>query len=257
MQGKNPRAAPPQYIVTADSGQILRVGEDGNPIPVEVLRGEPLDWPLPDRLRILDLSSTMQGSHPASAPPQCNVELAGDMTLLVGKDENQVRIRVSSTVLGLASPIFATMFGPRYLEGHVLSDQTNLSLPSISLPDDDPEAMIWFCGALHLQVDGNKTEIPPGLRVRIATLCDKYDASKAISGWSQFWLRDLLDPMVRDPTVPSSHAAKVLYMAYAFKDHRAFWLATRDIVYHSSEWQIRGLKDNWKDSILPDGLVGK
>ena len=199
----------------------------------------------------------MQGSNPTYAPPRYNVDPAGDLILLVGEGENQVPIRVSSKVLGPASPVFAAMFSPRYLEGHVLSNQAGLSIPSFPLPDEDPEAMRWFCRALHLQVDGNETEIAVGLRLKIATLCDKYRASTALSGWSQFWLRDLADPMVRDPTAPSAHAAKVLYMSYSFKNHWAFWLVTRDIVYHSSLHDIRGLKDRSRNSILPDRLLGK
>ena len=199
----------------------------------------------------------MQGSNPTYAPPRHNVDPAGDLILLVGEGENQVPIRVSSKVLGLASPVFAAMFSPRYLEGHVLSKQAGLSIPSFPLSDEDPEAMRWFCRALHLQVDGNETEIAVGLRLKIATLCDKYRASTALSGWSQFWLRDLADPMVRDPTAPSAHTAKVLYMSYSFKNHWAFWLVTRDIVYHSSLYDIRGLKDRSRNSILPDRLLGK
>ena len=199
----------------------------------------------------------MEGSNPRSTPPQYNVDPAGDLILLVGQEENQIPIRVSSKVLGLASPVFATMFGPRYLEGYVLSNQSKFSIPSFSLPDEDPEAMTWFCRALHLQVVGNETGLTLGLRLQIATLCDKYDASTALSGWSQFWLRDISDPMVRDPTVPSSYAAKVLLMSYAFKNQWAFWLVTRDIVYHSSLEDIRGLKDRSKDYFLPDRLLGK
>ena len=199
----------------------------------------------------------MEGNNPRSTPPQYDMDPAGDLILLVGQVENQIPIRVSSKVLGLASRVFATMFGPRFLEGHVLANQARFSTPSFSLPEEDPEAMTWFCRALHLQVDGNETGLSLGLLVRIAKLCDKYDASTALSGWSQFWLRDLSDPMVRDPTVPSSQAANVLLMSYAFKNHPAFWLVTRDIVYHSSLEDIRGFKDKTRDSILPDRLLGK
>ena len=199
----------------------------------------------------------MQGSNPRSTPPQYDVDPAGDLILLVGQEENQIPIRVSSKVLGLASPVFATMFGPRFLEGHVLANQARFSIPSFSLPDEDPEAMTWFCRALHLQVDGNETGISIGLRVKMAILCDKYDASTALSGWSQFWLRDLSDPMVRDPAVPTNQAANVLYMSYAFKNHQAFWLVTRDIVYHDSLEDIHGFQDRSKNSILPDRLLGK
>ena len=177
--------------------------------------------------------------------------------LLVGKEENQRPIRVSSKVLSLASPVFATMFGPRYLEGHILSKQARFSTPSFPLPEEDPEAMIWFCRALHLQLNANETGMTVGLILKIATLCDKYDASTALSGWSHLWLQNLSNPMARDPTTPSRHAAKVLYMSYAFNVHRVFWLVTRDIVHHSSLEDIHGLKDKSQYSILPNRLLGK
>ena len=182
---------------------------------------------------------------------------AGDLILLVGEKENQKPIRVSSKVLSLASPVFATMFGSQYLEGHILSEQARFSIPSFPLPEEDPEAMTWFCRAIHLQLNANETGMTVDLSLKVASLCDKYDASTALSGWSHSWLQNLSDPMLRDPTIPSRHPAKVLYMSYAFKNHRAFWLATRDIVRHCSLEDIHHLKDKSKHSILPNWLFGK
>ena len=91
-----------------------------------------LSWPIISSLRdclyTYNLSVNMQNSNPTSAP-QYNVDPAGDLILLVGQKENQRPIRVSSKVLSLASPVFATMFGSRYLEGHVLSKQGRFSIP--------------------------------------------------------------------------------------------------------------------------------
>ena len=198
----------------------------------------------------------MQNSNPTSAP-HCNVDPAGDLILLVGQEENQRPIRVSSKVLSLASPVFATMFGPRYLEGHVLSKQARFSIPSFPLPEEDPEAMTWFCRAVHLQLSANERGMTVDLSVKIAALCDKYDASTALSGWSQLWLQNLSHPMLRDSTIPPRHPAKALHMSYAFNNHRTFYLATRDIVHHCSREDIRFLKDKSKDIVLPNQLIGK
>ena len=199
----------------------------------------------------------MQNRNPTSAP-QCNVDPAGDLNLLVGQEGNQMSIRVSSKVLSLASPVFATMFGSRYLEGHVLSKQARFSIPSFPLPDEDPEAMTWFCRAVHLQLNANERGMTTvDLSVRIAALCDKYDASTALSGWSQFWLQTHLHPMQIDRTIPPRHPAEALHISYAFKNHRFFWLTTRDIVHHGSLEDIRFLKDISEDSVLPNRLIGK
>ena len=204
----------------------------------------------------------MQSSIPASTP-QCNVDPAGDLTLLVGQERNQRPIRVSSKVLSLASPVFATMFGPRYLEGHILSKHAKFSIPSFPLPEEDPEAMTWFCRAVHLQLNANEKAMTVGLIRKIAALCDKYDASTALSGWSRLWMEDLSNSLLRIYNTVSEHPALVLYIShafstsYVFKNHRTFWLATRNVVHHRSLEDIRHLKDNPKRSIYPNRLLGK
>ena len=117
--------------------------------------------------------------------------------------------------------------------------------------------MTWFCRAVHLQLSANERGMTVDLSVKIAALCDKYDASTALSGWSQLWLQNLSHPMLRDSTIPPRHPAKALHMSYAFNNHRAFYLATRDIMHHCSREDIRFLKDESKDIVLPNQLIGK
>lgn len=214
---------------------------------------------LQDCLYTYNFSVNMQSLVPTSTP-QCDVDPAGDLILLVGQGNDQKPIRVSSKVLSLASPVFATMFGPRYLEGHVLSKQTKSSIPSFPLPDDHPEAMTWFCRAVHLQMNADVLGKNVSLMLKIAALCDKYDASTALSGWTCLLMERLSCLMLRDLNTPRKTPAMrycVLHMSYAFKNHRTFWLSTRNIMHHSSLEGIRWHKDRSKHSILPIRLYCK
>lgn len=147
-----------------------------------------------------DASANMRSGNVVYSP-RYNVDPAGDLILLVGKEENQRPIRVSSKVLSLASPVFITMFGPRYFEGHVLPNQARLSIPSFPFPEEDPETMTWFCRALHLKSNADETKVTVGLIFNIAALCDRYDASAALGGWSRFWMEKLANSLLRITTL--------------------------------------------------------
>ena len=58
----------------------------------------------------------------------------------------------------------------------------------MSLLEDDPEAMVWFCRAFHLKLDANGKGPGFDLCLKLAILCDKYNALLALSGWSHRWI---------------------------------------------------------------------
>jgi hypothetical protein len=91
----------------------------------------------------------------------------GDLTLIVGSDENTKRFRVSRHALRLASPVFKAMLTGRFLEA---------SASELKLPDHDPEALAILLNVSHLQF----RKAPPSFQtingfVGVAKLCDKYD----------------------------------------------------------------------------------
>lgn len=118
---------------------------------------------------------------------QRDVDPAGDLTLLVGPEDGQkTMIRVSSKALTLASPFFAALVSPKFAGGLALASNTITSATrSTPLPEDDPEAMKWFCRALHHKLNANEQEASRGLCHKLGITCDKYDASVAMSGWSR------------------------------------------------------------------------
>lgn len=84
--------------------------------------------------------------------PLEDADQAGDLLLELETDTDgrltQSSVRVSSKVLSLASPVFAAMLNPKFAEGQALLNATSPDTPSISLPDDDSEAVVWLCKAL-------------------------------------------------------------------------------------------------------------
>ena len=99
-------------------------------------------------------------------------------------DSQSRPLRVSSHAISNASPVFKAMLNPRF------TDKDNFSFADpleLDLPDDDCDAMIWMCFALHLQ-DLPEGRVPLELLKRLAILCDKYDCARAMQPWSRLWL---------------------------------------------------------------------
>ncbi|KAK4697983.1 hypothetical protein P7C71_g179, partial [Lecanoromycetidae sp. Uapishka_2] len=77
-----------------------------------------------------------------------NVDPSGDLTLLVGDPDKEAQqsFLVSSKAMQLASPVWATLFDPqgRFLEANA---------KEVSLPDDDPHALLILLHIAHLNFD--------------------------------------------------------------------------------------------------------
>jgi hypothetical protein len=100
----------------------------------------------------------------------------GDLRLVVeciyGSRRKVLHARVSTKVLKLASPVFATMFRPGFQEGNSLQSQPQsgsgsratdtFDLPVIHLYEDNTWAMEVLLNALHFRCDRipSKLEIP-------------------------------------------------------------------------------------------------
>lgn len=153
---------------------------------------------------------------------------AGDLVLVIGSGDNQKSIRASSKVLSLASPVLAAMFSPhRFLEGTALSTSNP---PSISLPDDEPEAVTMFCHLVHFEgYHGEQPSPSFDQLVNLALFCDKYDAGLALNPWSELW---------------------------AFDNHESFWISSRSM----KQYDTAEVRDGTKDELfplVPHGLYGK
>jgi hypothetical protein len=94
---------------------------------------------------------------------------------------------ISTKVLGISSPVFAKMFGPRFEEG---SRVQRTECPHIILHDDDPRALETILKTLHYQ-GINQLRIDGEMLATIAVHCDKYDCINVLSPCMSFWFMNL------------------------------------------------------------------
>ncbi len=174
--------------------------------------------------------------------------------LLVGPDKEL--IRASSKVLSLASPVFARMLGPHFAEGQSLLEKGSLENSAVSptevtLPDDDPEAMILFCDTIHFKRHATP-DIAFPLLEKMASLSDKYDASLALSSESEVWLSNF-----KGSKEGESCFVKMLCISYALGNHRAFSRISREMTRLYSHVELARQKHEIHCTSLPETVIGK
>ncbi|EAA28870.3 hypothetical protein NCU05906 [Neurospora crassa OR74A] len=173
------------------------------------------------------------------------VSPVGDIILVVGPpEEEQVRLRVSSTILRSASKVFDAMFSPPWVES---SRTLSLEAPKdVELPEDDSEAMKAICYAIHHRpdmipfVDVNGKQI-----LQAARTIDKYDLGTATQLLTDKWLR---------PQLQGKSVEDLLYMAAAatvVENYEAFskltWLV---MITHEGSYR-RFQNDEQLSELLP------
>ncbi|PWW77323.1 hypothetical protein C7212DRAFT_185705, partial [Tuber magnatum] len=97
------------------------------------------------------------------------------------------KLRISSKVLSTASPVFRSMFSPRFREGAALASATGLT--EIEFPDDSPQALETIFNVLHFRHDCVGEGFDHDALYKIALVVDKYDLAKALGPWKEVWLR--------------------------------------------------------------------
>ena len=191
-------------------------------------------------------------------PSLDDADPAGDVLLVLETDEDgiltQSPIRVSSKVLSLASPVFAKMLSPKFAEGQALRNATSLETPPISLPDDDPEAMIWLCKALHFTKDLT-ADISLSLLKNLATVCDKYDLVGTLYPWSHVWLQKWFG----SADSVDDHL-DTLWISYALGNEEYFWRSSRSLMYLCTTEDLAAFRNDSNTALLPervDRILGR
>ena len=121
----------------------------------------------------------------------------GDVILALAQ---QVYLRVSSSVLIHASPVFKAMLRPNFKEGQ---DHRSASNPKeIAMPYDSASAMKDMCYLLHAQNvhDGESLDTPYAIRLSLlALVADKHHCVRAVSLPVEALLLRFLDRGTHNP----------------------------------------------------------
>ena len=164
-----------------------------------------------------------------NATPQIiDVDPAGDVILSVGPEKNgdHARLRVSSKVLSLASPVFAAMVSPKWSDS---ANKASSSEPQhISLPEDDSSPMEWICQILHFREDISTNKDIPFL-VSVAQLCDIYDFKPPIKPWVGLCLEPAKITVF--DVEKEADLTGLMYISSVFRDSETFWSSSAMLLY--------------------------
>ena len=126
----------------------------------------------------------------------------------------------------LASPVFAVMFGGRFLEGQSLP---TTSPPELPLPDDNATAMSVLCKIMHLQTENISTSMNYADLGTLALLADKYDCTHLLRPWRATWFPALVTFKICDTL------EKPLIAAYIFNMPDEFFKISQSMIRDSAE----------------------
>ena len=200
----------------------------------------------------------------ATTPEVHNVDPSGDLILKVGsaltsteinQGQNDAaehiaitckRIRVSSEVLTLASPVFNAMLNGNFREGQL--ELNNDSPPTLDLPEDDADAMLLLCQVLHPHAEAEH-RIRPSFIVDAATLIDKYGCYSACSDW----LRAQFEK--RGPSMRTDELGCFIRAAYELGDRYVFHMSTMEVVTSTTELDLNSAQAERLSESSPAHLV--
>lgn len=180
----------------------------------------------------------------------------GDVLLVLKDDEaNESKIRVSSTILSYASSTFATMLGPRFMEGQ--GHRTGDWPIAIPLPEDDYHAVRSLCEILHFKqpswTDSDCT-VACDCIFQLSVVVDKYQCASSIRLTSQALLSRFLD--FRETTRLSATSMHELVTAsYLLDQSRYFTLFTRRFAMDRYGFGFAHLRMNRAGPFLPLGVL--
>lgn len=149
------------------------------------------------------------------------------------------RFQVHPTALRLSSSVFSRMLDPTspFCEGQLLAFSTEDSPASVTLKEDDPEALEVILNIAHFNGHLVPTTLKPKMLFAVASLCDKYDMAKALRGYSRLWTNK-----VKVQDIQGSCAMRWLAAACEFKNEVLFKFVTAYLVKHV-KYKLKGPPD--------------
>jgi len=135
-------------------------------------------------------AAAQAGEATSTQPLTVRLHPEADAILAVqGEATSGVRkeFTVSSAILSVASDYFRTLLRSNFKEG---IETRRGDCPTISMNEDDPQAMETILSVLHYQNLGAHESLSIKTLAVIAMQSDKYDCTAALRPWFYLWFRD-------------------------------------------------------------------
>lgn len=177
------------------------------------------------------------------------LDMEGDVIIVTQGDspDKTRRFLVSTKVLGLASPVFHKLLGPKFLEGQQLA---NSYRPEIALYEDNPAILGVIFSVLHYREPDEMSQMDTQWLVTFAIHCDKYDCTKAIWPRVRIWLQGFEGKIL----TPKDYG-NLLLAAYLFRDLKQFTTLSREAqlklpIAFSLEWEKSEILNRLPDTVI-------
>ena len=183
--------------------------------------------------------------------PVTDIDPTGDVIFILGAEEHEKRLRVSSDAISRVSSVWRTMLNSSFIEG-----QKKDGIREVSLPDDDAEAVIVLCNIAHFRP--SEVKITFSLFEQLSILCDKYDAAQAMISYSTVGLLGRFRPDIMQKRGKESRLPRLLHMAFAFNNAKAFALFSKFLLFECGSSALAGLQTTAPEfRIFPLGFLGE
>ena len=187
----------------------------------------------------------------ANCEPVSIQDGVSDMTLSQGASDpelDDVKIRVSSRHMALASPVFQSRLDKnKFSEGCTLQSEGSVQ---VSFPDDDPDAFLVLLNVIHGLTRAVDRHPDLELLTQLAILVDKYQCLQTVEVFAEIWIDNLLD----DVGLPEAYTDDVipwLFISWVFESADIFQNMTRIIQLECDDT----LDDDVNEGIPIPGLV--
>ena len=163
-------------------------------------------------------------------------------------EHQQIRFRVSSKHLTLASSVFKAMLAREFKEGATLRSTGTIDL---HLPDDHPAALLICLNIVH----GDSKKVPRKVDLRmlaeIAIIVDKYELHNAVGIKSYLWIDCLKDSI---PQSFNEDLLRWICISWVFKCTVEFRESTRI----AEQQSVFNVEEEMEDNLpIPDSVISK
>ncbi|KAL2222526.1 hypothetical protein M432DRAFT_6682 [Thermoascus aurantiacus ATCC 26904] len=197
-----------------------------------------------------DLSQPQTKTGDVDIDPNGDVHLVlRDKSYIAPGEEVIVRLRVSSKILSIASPVFQAMFSPHFREGSELrSRQDPSSTVEVPLPEDEFLGMWYLCHVLHHRDPWQDREVGYAAIESMARMSHKYDCTHVLQHSCEVLMRPFL------PKAGSRGYESAILVAYIFNSPEVFREAAANLLAnHAGNFQTFRKIPGF-DIQLPDSL---
>ncbi|KAK0663798.1 hypothetical protein DIS24_g1044 [Lasiodiplodia hormozganensis] len=141
------------------------------------------------------------------------------------QEYHDTRVLVSSSILRLASPLFAALLENAATEGKIPDEH---SPPELDFTDlEDPDAFISLLQIMHLRTRSVPRTVGLEKLTQLAKLVDQFGCHEAVELFSDGWIDSLQRHLPTDMDGFSEDICRWICIAWVFRREREFKIATK------------------------------